>query len=82
MAQVALAGNDDGNTRDCGSGNAQDIRVKIVSMNDLKTASPQEHRQPEHLIDAVKGIETALGIEFADGNGGTLQPLKQRSART
>jgi hypothetical protein len=51
-------------------------------MNDLKPASPQEPCQQEHLIDAVKGIETALGIEFADENGGALQPLKQRPART
>src|SRR5579864_5046 len=82
MAQVALAGNDDGNTRDCGSGNAQDIRVKIVGMNDLKTASPQEPCQPKHLIDAVNRIEATFWIELAHGDRRSPQFLKQRSPRT
>ena len=80
MSQVALAGNNHGNSSDHGGRDAQDVRVQIVRVKNLKTAAPQKSRQPKHLVHAVRRIETTLRIELADLHRTSRQPLKQRPA--
>ena len=82
MRQIALARNDHRNARERRRRNAQQVRIKIVSVNNLEAAPTQEDRQTKHLIHPVDRIEPTLGIELADGNAGSRQLFKQRAARS
>src|SRR5215471_1346322 len=82
MSQITLARDNHGNSCNDGRRNAQDVGVQIVCMKDLKTAAPQESRQPKHLVQAARRIETALGIKLADLHRTSCEPFQQRPLGT
>ena len=80
MSQIALARNDHGHPGYHRGRNPQQIRVKIMRMNNLEPASPQKNRQAQHLINPSDRIHPTLGIKLANRDRRASQSLEQRTA--
>ena len=53
-----------------------------MRVHDLETISAQEKGQPEHLVNPVWGIESALWVELTHRNRRAFQFLEKWPART